>query len=50
MVLRDKEAVQAENIDIKKRLESVMGIIQPILRSSGGLNGRSRVRQDKSIS
>ncbi|KAJ4362384.1 hypothetical protein N0V83_010477 [Neocucurbitaria cava] len=39
LVLRDKEAVLAENADIKKRLESVMSIIQPILRvSSGGLN------------
>lgn len=39
MVLREKEAVQAENIDIKKRLESVMGIIQPIVRAPAGLNG-----------
>jgi hypothetical protein len=41
VVLREKEAVQAENADIKKRLESVMGIIQPIVRASGGLNGES---------
>jgi hypothetical protein len=41
LVLRDKEAVQAENADIRKRLESVMMIIQPILRASGGLNGMS---------
>lgn len=38
-VLRDKEAVLAENADIRKRLESVLSIIQPILRTSGGLNG-----------
>jgi hypothetical protein len=43
VVLREKEAVQAENADIKKRLEGVMSIIQPILRTSGGLNGRIRV-------
>lgn len=42
VVLRDKDAVQAENADIRKRLESVMGIIQPILRASGGLNGQCR--------
>jgi hypothetical protein len=41
IVLRDKEAVQAENADIRKRLESVVSIIQPILRASGGLNGTS---------
>lgn len=40
LVLRDKEAVLAENADIKKRLESVLSIIQPILRASGGLNGK----------
>jgi hypothetical protein len=39
VVLREKEAVQVENADIKKRLEGVMSIIQPILRASGGLNG-----------
>jgi hypothetical protein len=39
VVLREKEAIQAENADIKKRLEGVMSIIQPILRASGGLNG-----------
>lgn len=39
MVLREKEAVQAENVDIKKRLESVLGIIQPIVRAPAGLNG-----------
>ncbi|KAF2189099.1 hypothetical protein K469DRAFT_626975 [Zopfia rhizophila CBS 207.26] len=38
VVLREKEAVQAENADIRKRLESVVSIIQPILRASGGLN------------
>ena len=39
LVLREKEAVQAENADIRKRLESVVSIIQPILHASGGLNG-----------
>lgn len=39
VVLREKEAVQAENADIKKRLENVLAIIQPILRLNGGLNG-----------
>jgi hypothetical protein len=39
VVLREKEAVQAENADIRKRLESVMSIIQPIVRAAGGLNG-----------
>ncbi|KNG47797.1 bzip transcription factor protein [Stemphylium lycopersici] len=38
IVLREKEAVQAENTDIKKRLESVLSIIQPIVRATGGLN------------
>lgn len=40
VVLREKEAVQAENADIRKRLESVVSIIQPILRATGGLNGQ----------
>lgn len=39
VVLREKEAVQAENADIRKRLESVLSIIQPILRTASGLNG-----------
>ncbi|EUC43618.1 hypothetical protein COCMIDRAFT_27947 [Bipolaris oryzae ATCC 44560] len=38
VVLREKEAIQAENADIKKRLESVLSIIQPIVRATGGLN------------
>ncbi|KAH7067369.1 hypothetical protein BKA63DRAFT_522056 [Paraphoma chrysanthemicola] len=38
VVLREKEQVQAENADIKKRLESVLSIIQPIVRASGGLD------------
>src|SRR5690242_17869490 len=41
LVLREKEAVQAENADIRKRLESVVSIIQPILRATAGLNGES---------
>jgi hypothetical protein len=39
LVLLEKEAVQAENADIRKRLESVLSLIQPILQPSGGLNG-----------
>ncbi|KAK1913345.1 hypothetical protein P3342_005281 [Pyrenophora teres f. teres] len=39
VVLREKEAVLAENADIKKRLESVLSIIQPIVRATAGLNG-----------
>ena len=39
VVLREKEAIQAENADIKKCLESVLSIIQPIVRATGGLNG-----------
>ncbi|KAF2201379.1 hypothetical protein GQ43DRAFT_480757 [Delitschia confertaspora ATCC 74209] len=38
IVLREKEVIQAENEDIRKRLASVISIIQPILRASGGLN------------
>lgn len=30
-VLRQKEAVQAENVDIKQRLASVLSMIQPVL-------------------
>jgi hypothetical protein len=39
VVLREKDAIQAENADIRKRLESVVSIIQPVLRTAGGLNG-----------
>jgi len=38
VVLRQKEAVQAENEDIRRRLASVLAIIQPIL-GTHGLNG-----------
>jgi len=34
-VLRQKEAVEAENADIKKRLASVLALIQPILGQHG---------------
>jgi hypothetical protein len=34
-VLRQKEAVEAENVDIKKRLSSVLQLIQPILGQHG---------------
>lgn len=38
IALRQKEAIQAENEDIRKRLASILSIIQPIL-STQGLNG-----------
>lgn len=34
-VLRQKDAVEAENADIKKRLSSVLSLIQPILGQHG---------------
>ena len=34
-VLRQKELVEAENTDIKKRLSSVLSLIQPILGQHG---------------
>ncbi|KAH5423322.1 hypothetical protein HBI23_205770 [Parastagonospora nodorum] len=39
VVLREKEAVQAENADIRKRLHGVMTLIQPILRDAGPVAG-----------
>lgn len=40
LVLRDKDAVVAENADMKKRVESVLAILQPmVVRGQGGLNG-----------
>lgn len=42
VVLRQKEAVQAENEDIKRRLSSVLSIIQPILGNQG-LHGPSNL-------
>jgi hypothetical protein len=39
VAVREKEAIQAENNDIRTRLESVLSLIQPILRPSNGLNG-----------
>ncbi|KAL5115562.1 hypothetical protein ACEQ8H_006538 [Pleosporales sp. CAS-2024a] len=38
LVLREKEAVQAENTDMRRRLADVVALIQPMLRASGGLN------------
>ncbi|RMZ71333.1 bzip transcription factor [Pyrenophora seminiperda CCB06] len=38
VVLCEKDAVLAENADMKKRLESVLSIIQPMVRPTGGLN------------
>lgn len=40
VVLRQKEAIQAENEDIRRRLASVLAIIQPILGAQG-LNGQA---------
>lgn len=34
-VLRQKETVEAENVEIKKRLSTVLGLIQPILGPHG---------------
>lgn len=40
--IREKNAVIAENADIRKRLEGILSIIQPILHPpSNGLNGQS---------
>jgi hypothetical protein len=39
VVVREKEAVQAENADIRLRLEQALALITPILRPSNGLNG-----------
>jgi hypothetical protein len=39
IVVREKDAVVAENAEIKKRLESVLGILAPIVRGTSGLNG-----------
>ncbi|PVI02933.1 hypothetical protein DM02DRAFT_275035 [Periconia macrospinosa] len=36
--IREKNAVIAENADIRKRLEGILSIIQPILHPSSGLN------------
>jgi TolA-binding protein len=38
-VIRQKEAIQAENDDIRRRLESVLSVIQPIV-TAHGLTGR----------
>lgn len=34
-VLRQKEAIQAENEEIRRRLESVLAVIQPIVTAQG---------------
>lgn len=34
-VLRQKELVEAENVDIKKRLASVLALIQPVMGQQG---------------
>ena len=47
LVLRDKEAVQAENADIRKRLESVMALLQPILRAPAGLNELAAAAEER---
>jgi hypothetical protein len=38
-VIRQKDAIQAENDDIRRRLESVLSVIQPIV-TAHGLTGR----------
>jgi TolA-binding protein len=38
-VIRQKEAIQAENDDIRRRLESVLAVIQPIV-TAHGLTGK----------
>lgn len=38
VVLREKEAVHAENEDIKRRLHDVMQLIQPVLLKGTGIN------------
>ncbi|KAF2873770.1 hypothetical protein BDV95DRAFT_627593 [Massariosphaeria phaeospora] len=38
LVLRDKEVVEAENADLRKRLEGVAALVQPVLRAPDGLN------------
>lgn len=38
-VVRQKDAIQAENDDIRRRLESVLSVIQPIV-TAHGLTGR----------
>lgn len=50
LVVREKEAIQAENAEIRKRLQSVLSILQPIAHGAGGLNGQYKVfesRQDQ---
>lgn len=43
--LRQKETVEAENIDIKKRLNSVLLLIQPVM----GQHGQLASRRDKTV-
>ncbi|KAF2468918.1 uncharacterized protein BDR25DRAFT_335262 [Lindgomyces ingoldianus] len=38
VVLLEKDAIRAENDDIRRRLEAVVSMLQPVLRQSGGLN------------
>lgn len=40
--LRQKDAIQAENEDIRRRLSSILAIIQPVLGAQG-LTGKSRI-------
>ncbi|KAF2281082.1 uncharacterized protein EI97DRAFT_438484 [Westerdykella ornata] len=50
VVVREKEAIQAENADIRTRLESVLAIIQPILqRTSNGLNELAAAAERNSL-
>ena len=38
-VVRQKEMVEAENEDIKKKLQSALNILQPLLGNYGGIKG-----------
>lgn len=42
--LRQKEVVESENEEIKKRLHAVLGIIEPITGGNGILGGGSRTK------
>lgn len=41
--IRQKEIVEAENEEIKKKLNSVLNILQPLVGSYGGANDRHRI-------
>ena len=41
-VIRLRDAVLAENDDLKRRMQSILSLLQPLAASSQGLNGQSR--------